>query len=359
MIDWHLQWFAGEKTEKPTEKKRQDARKKGQIARSIEVNSALIMLCCFVALNSFAPSIFHGTKLIMVRIFTETILQPVTPTLVFTVALDLFSQVLLLIAPILLVALLAGLVANYLQVGFYFSVEGLKVDFARLNPLNGFKRIFSIQSVAELVKSMLKIFIVGYVAISTVMDYIGLFPKMLGLDVQLAITLICQIAYDVAYRVAWLLILVAALDYFFQRYRTEDSLKMSKQEVKDENKQSEGDPQIKGRIRQKMRQMAMQRMMQELPKADVVITNPTHFAVALRYDGASMTAPVVLAKGQDLIAFRIREVAKQHEIPLVEDKPLARALYQVVEIGQEIPAEFFQAVAEVLAFVYRLKRKRA
>lgn len=359
MLDWNLQWFSGEKTEKPTSKKRQEARKKGQVARSQEVNSALIILFCFLVLKSLGPQTIDGIGRIMSHILSTATRENVTPAMMVTVGLDLTLYALLLVAPFLLVALAAGMLASYLQVGFLFSTESIKVNWGKLNPIPGFKRIFSKHSLVELIKSLLKVSAVGYVAYSAVIKHLHVFPKLLGLDVQTSLAIIAEIGYEVGWRVAWLLVVIAALDYWYQRYSHEESLKMRKQEVKDEHKQAEGDPQIKGKIRQRMREMAMRRMMQELPKADVVITNPTHFAVALKYESGNMTAPQVIAKGQDIIALKIKEVAQAHGIPTVEDKPLAQALYRSVEIGQQIPADLFQAVAEILAYVYRLKRKRA
>ncbi|MTV47812.1 flagellar biosynthesis protein FlhB [Heliobacillus mobilis] len=359
VLKWDLQWFSGEKTEKPTGKRRSEARKKGQVARSSEINTALSLLFSFVALKYFGLQTFDGFERIMVYYLSTSSQENLSPVAVMTTGLEVAIRALLMVAPFLLVALTAGILASYLQVGFLFSLEGLKMNWGKLNPLNGLGRIFSKQALVELVKSLGKVTIIGYVAYSAIIKHLYIFPTLIGADIQTAIASISEIAYDVGFRVALLLIAVAALDYWFQWYSHEESLKMSKQEVKEEHKQSEGDPQIKGKIRQRMREVAMRRMMQELPKADVVITNPTHFAIALKYEGALMTAPVVIAKGQDYVALKIKEIAQSHGIPTVEDRPLAQALYRTVEIGQEIPAELFQAVAEVFAFVYRLKKKKA
>ncbi|MZP30549.1 flagellar biosynthesis protein FlhB [Heliobacterium undosum] len=359
MLKWDLQWFAEEKTEKPTAKRRSEARKKGQVARSQEINTAIILLFGFLALRYLGVETMDGMERMMVYLLGTVTLEEVTPVRVITTGTIIAIRTMLMIAPFMLAAMAAGLLASYLQVGFMFSTEGLKMNWGKLNVIAGLKNIFSSRSLVELVKSLLKVSVIGYVAFSAVVKHLQLFPKLLGMDVQAALVAISTVAYDVGFRVAVLLIVIAALDYWYQWYKHEESLKMSKQEVKDEFKQAEGDPQIKGKIKQRMREAAMRRMMQELPKADVVITNPTHFAVALKYEGGTMTAPVVIAKGQDYVALRIREAAQGHGIPLVEDKPLARALYSSVEIGQEIPAELFQAVAEVFAFVFRLKKKRA
>ncbi|KAB2954383.1 flagellar biosynthesis protein FlhB [Heliorestis acidaminivorans] len=359
MVKWNLQWFAGEKTEKATPKKRQDSRKKGQVARSQEVNSAIILLVTFLTLFFLGQQTIDGIQRLTSHILGVLTGTEITPITVFSVGLDITILASLLVAPFLLVAMAAGLTASYLQVGFLFSTEAIKVKWNRINPLSGFKRIFSKRALVELVKSILKVSFVGYIAYMVIMENLHTFPKMMGMDVTTALAIIANIGFDVGWRVALLLLFVAAIDLWYQRYSHEESIKMSKQEVKDEHKQAEGDPQIRSKIRQRMREAAMRRMMQELPQADVVITNPTHFAIALKYDGNSMAAPRVIAKGQDFLAQKIKEVAQTHGIPMVEDKPLAQTLYRTVEVGDQIPADLFQAVAEVFAFVFRMKQKKA
>jgi len=239
-----------------------------------------------------------------------------------------------------------------------FTLEPLKPKFNRLNPIRGFQRLMSMQGLVELAKAALKLTVVGYVTYGTLRDNFGVLLQSLEQSPLKAATDIWRILYNVALKVCMLLLVVAVLDLYYQRYQHRKSLRMSKKEVKDEIKQQEGNPQIKGKIRQRQRQIAMRRMMQEVPKADVVITNPTHYAVALRYDARTMSAPVVVAKGEGFIAARIKEIAKEHNVAIVENKPLAQALYRTVEIGEVIPAKLFQAVAEVLAFVYRLRQNR-
>ncbi|QGG48186.1 flagellar biosynthesis protein FlhB [Heliorestis convoluta] len=359
MVKWDLQWFAGEKTEKATPKKKQDARKKGQVAKSQEINSALILLVTFITLFFLGQYTMDGIQRLTSHILGVVTGVTLTPTTVLAIGLDVTILSALLVAPFLLVAMVAGITASYLQVGFLFSTEAIKVKWNRINPLSGFKRIFSKRALVELLKSLLKVTFVGYVVYMVIMENLYIFPKMIGMDIATAVSIMAKIGFDVGWRVALLLIFVAAIDLWYQRYSHEESIKMSKQEVKDEHKQAEGDPQIRSKIRQRMREAAMRRMMQELPQADVVITNPTHFAIALKYDGTSMTAPRVIAKGQDFLAQKIKEVAQAHGIPMVEDKPLAQTLYRTVDIGQQVPAELFQAVAEVFAFVFRLKQKKA
>ncbi|MDD2421138.1 MAG: EscU/YscU/HrcU family type III secretion system export apparatus switch protein, partial [Heliobacteriaceae bacterium] len=260
MWDWHLQWFAGEKTEKPTEKKRQEARKKGQVARSQEVNTALAIIFCFLALSILGPQTFDGMERIMSHVLGLTTQENLSPVVVLKTGGDIALRSFFLMAPYLLVALAAGLLANFLQVGFLFSA--LKVNWGRLNPLSGIKRVFGKHALAELVKCLLKVSIVGCAAYSIVAKNMVVFPKLMEMNIQTAVAAIGQIGFEVGWRVGLLLVIVAAFDVWYQRYTHEESLKMSKQEVKDERKQMEGNPEIKAKVRQKMRQMAMRRMMQ-------------------------------------------------------------------------------------------------
>jgi flagellar biosynthetic protein FlhB len=259
------------------------------------------------------------------------------------------------VIPILGCAFIVGLLSSYIQVGFLFTTKSISFKLDRLNPINGFKKIFSKKSLVEFIKSLAKILVVGYVTFSYVLSQSKNVANILDMEISSIIGFLGKATINVALRAAIVLIILAVLDYFYQKWEFENELKMSKQEIKEEYKQTEGDPQIKSKIKEKQRQMAMRRMMQDVPKADVIITNPTHFAVAVRYDQEQDNAPIVLAKGQDLIALNIRELAGKHEVPIIENKPLARALYNTVEIGEYIPPDLYQAVAEVLAYVYKLK----
>lgn len=356
-IPLDLQLFEGEKTEEPTSRRITKAREQGQIAKSQELNSALVLLACFSTLGIFGSYIYHQmaglTQYVLGNLsqgdFTVSSLKKVYIEVTLTGAKAL--------APIVAVAMATGLAANYLQVGVLFSTEALTVKLDRLNPINGFKRLFSAHSLVELVKSVFKVLIVGIVIYRVIKDNFDIFPKMLDMDITASATFIGNLAVKIGLESGVLILVLAAADLWFQKWSFHKSLKMSKQEIKEEFKQTEGNPQIKGKIREKMRRMSMRRMMQEIPKADVVITNPTHYAVALRYDGATMTAPQIVAKGQDHLALRIKEIAREHNVATVENKPLAQALFKGTEIGDHVPPELFQAVAEVLAFVYRLKGK--
>jgi flagellar biosynthetic protein FlhB len=356
-IPLNLQLFAGEKTEKGTPKRRQQARSKGQVAKSQELNSAVVLLIGFATLSALFPymygQIFFYTKHMLGTLSRgELTIAAITSLIQQTIVI--FAKVVL---PLMGATMIAGLVANYLQVGVLFSTEAITVNLNRINPLEGFKKLFSLRSLMEMLKSIFKLTMVGIIVYRIIRDNFEIFPKMLDMEVLSSGAFIGGLIVKMGLQCAVLLMILAIVDYIFQQWQFNKSLMMSKEEIKEEYKQTEGNPQIKGKIREKMRRMSMRRMMQEIPKADVVITNPTHLAIALRYDTKTMAAPSVVAKGQDNLALRIKEVAKEHGVVTVENKPLAQALYKATEIGDQVPAELFQAVAEVLAFVYRLKGK--
>ncbi|HWQ61510.1 MAG TPA: flagellar biosynthesis protein FlhB, partial [Negativicutes bacterium] len=260
------------------------------------------------------------------------------------------------VLPVMLVVLVISLAVNLLQVGFVFSLEPLMPQLDRINPISGFQRLFSLRAIAELVKSLCKLTIIGYFVYRFIMRETALVPQLIGADLTDSLRYTAGLVVNLALEIGAVILVLAALDYFYQWWEYNKSLKMSKQEIKEEFKQTEGNPQIKGKIKERQRAMAMRRMMQEVPKATAVVTNPTHFAVAIRYD-KSMSAPEVVAKGQDFLAERIKQVAKENRVAVVENKPLARALYATVEVGDNIPPELYQAVAEVLAYVFRLKKR--
>lgn len=354
----NLQLFA-DKTEKPTPKRKQQAAEKGQIPKSPELNSVLVLLVAFVAVKLSLPFIIQEWTSLTANLYK--IFAKKDFNLDYQVLEHIFFLVVIsvtkMLAPIVGGAMLAGVVASIAQVGFRFNMSLIKFDLQNINPISGIKRMFSPNALAELVKSFLKIFIVGYIAYAEYKKNFSGFKTLSDMNLRASSSFIGQVTMGIVFKMILWLAILAVADYIFQRWRHESQLKMSKQEIKDEFKQQEGDPQLKGRIKQKQRQMAMSRMMQSVPKADVVITNPTHFAVALQYDNKSMVAPVVIAKGQDRIALKIKEVAKENNVVVVENKPLAQSLYHGTEIGDTIPGELFQAVAEVLAFVYKLKGK--
>ncbi|MFF2752581.1 flagellar biosynthesis protein FlhB [Psychrobacillus sp. NPDC058041] len=353
-----LQFFAGEKTEKATPKKRQDSRKKGQVLKSADVTSAVVLLSVFLFL--FFSASFLRTELFSFFSVTFTkymLIKTLTIETVLEIYKSLLMEMAKILLPIMGVAVVAAIAANFFQFGLLFTTEPLKFDLKKIDPIKGLKRIFSLKAVIELLKSILKISFIGSVT-----------TLILWMNLEKVLSLSFKTAWDTLSTVGWLtgmmgiaascvLLFISVLDFFYQRFDYEKNLKMSKQDIKDEHKNSDGDPIIKSRIRQRQREMAMRRMMQEIPTADVVITNPTHFAIALKYDDESMDAPTVVAKGADFVAQKIKLIAKENDVIMVENRPLARAMYDQVEIGQRIPDEFFKAVAEVLAYVYRIKQK--
>ncbi|MFZ7104611.1 MAG: flagellar biosynthesis protein FlhB [Peptococcaceae bacterium] len=353
----NLQLFAGEKTEKATPKRRQEARKKGQVLKSTEVNSVLILFASFVLLKILIAGMISDLQNSFRILWTNDITNQITFVTVIPILIDLILLFLKLVLPLLILVMITGVTANLVQVGFLFTTESLQFKLSRINPLEGFKRIFSKRSIAELCKAIGKIGLISYIAYSSVKSKITTFPYLMDMEVTDIIGYLGQILFTILWKTTLMLAILAVLDYLYQKYEYETNLKMSKQEIKDEYKNIEGDPQVKGKIKEKQRQIAMNRMMQEVPKADVIITNPTHFAVAIKYDAGTMNAPILSAKGQDLVALRIKEIARKAGVVTVENKPLAQTLYHNVDVNEPIPEDLYQAVAEILAFVYRLKHK--
>ncbi|MFE8695168.1 flagellar biosynthesis protein FlhB [Cytobacillus sp. FJAT-53684] len=357
LVTLDLQLFAGEKTEKATPKKRQDSRKKGQVAKSQDVNTAIVLLAVFLFFIFAGSYIKDIIIYIMKYSFQDLMLTELTETNIHTIFLVILKELVLLLGPIMLVAMLAGVASNYMQVGFLFSTEAIQPKLDKLDPIKGFKRIFSVRAIVELLKSMLKIGFVGFVTFTVLWNRIDEILILSQKPVGAALVTIGNLTVQMGLFAAGALLFLSLLDYLYQKYDFEKNIRMSKQDIKDEYKNIEGDPLIKSKIKQKQREMAMSRMMQEVPNADVVITNPTHYAVALKYDEAKSDAPYVVAKGVDFVAQKIKLIAKEKDIITVENRPLARALYSQAEIGDAIPEEFFKAVAEILAYVYRTKRK--
>lgn len=365
ILPYNLQWFAdgegGEKTEPATQKKLDDARKEGKVAKSKDLTEGFALVVLFLLLKVFIGYI--GDR--MVGLFDNTIgrmaeFEKVNRAGLSTVAVttmlsNAILELLLIIWPFLVFGFAIAFLLSIYQVGWKVSTKPLEPKLSKFNPINGFKRIFSKDSIFELVKSIAKIGIIAYVTYTSLKDEANNLFILYEISLNQAIALVGEIILDVGLKIAIVFVFIGVVDYFYQRWKFADEMKMTKQEVKDEYKNTEGDPQIKGRIRQKMREVSQRRMMQDVPKADVVITNPTHFAVAIKYDAEVSTAPVVVAKGEDFLAQKIKEVAKEHNVQIVENKPLARMLYHNVDIGAEIPPELYQSVAEVLAMVYHMK----
>jgi flagellar biosynthetic protein FlhB len=349
--------FAEEKTESATPKKRQEARKKGQVAKSGELPGALILFFTFLSFLMFGGFLKQHFFNIFNVTFTDYLLSDVTIPNVTILFGNLMIEGLILLSPIFFVTLIIALMGNYLQIGLLFTGDPLLMKFSKINPLEGAKKIFGLRSIVEFLKSMLKITVVGVVVYITLSGQINQIMTLSHLSLENTLSFVASITVKLGITIGLILMVIAIFDYIYQKYEHEKSMKMSKQDIKDEYKKSEGDPLIKGKIKERQRKLAMQRMMQEIPNADVVITNPTHYAIALKYNSSSMEAPKVIAKGKDYVALKIREIAKSNGIILMENKPLARALYDQVELGESIPADLFQAVAEVLAYVYKIKGK--
>ncbi|MGM0844613.1 MAG: flagellar biosynthesis protein FlhB [Bacillota bacterium] len=357
MISLDLQFFAGEKTEKATPKKRQDSREKGQTAKSQDVNTAVILLAVFLFLTfsaSYTANIIYD---LFRKSFQDYMIMDLTQGSFSLIFIEVMQQVAILLGPIMLVALLAGIFSNYIQVGVLFTSKPLEPKLEKIDPIKGAKRIFSIRAIVELLKSILKIGFVG--AITFVILWLNI-EEVLSLpfkSIYDSMATMGSLTVQMGIAASLALLFLSVFDYLYQKYDFEKNIRMSKQDIKDEYKKSEGDPLIKSKIKQRQREMAMRRMMQEVPQADVVITNPTHFAIALKYDESKSDAPYVIAKGVDYMAQKIKFIANENEVIMVENRPLARSLYDSAEIGQAIPEEFFKAVAEILAYVYRMKNQ--
>lgn len=355
-----LQLFAdgdgGEKTEQATPRRREDAKKKGQVFKSADLNSAVILITGSVLLCLTMNSMLGDLKSFTRLYLLDRTMQDFTIQYSCDLLLEVMEIMARLLGPVLLGTFVAAFAVSYLQVGSVFSAESLTPKFSRLNPLEGFKRIFSRRAMVELVKSLLKIGITGYIVYSVIKKYYYLFPRFVDMDLVATCQALGTVLFEMAIKVGVCFIILGLLDYIYQWYEYEKSLKMSKHEVKQEFKQAEGDPLIKSRQRQIQREFAMKRMMSEVPQADVVITNPTHFAVALKYEFEVMNAPVVIARGQDFVALRIKEIARENHVTIVEDPPLARTLFYSTDIGDVIPEELYQSIAEILAFIYKQKR---
>ncbi len=365
---YNLQLFAkdgpgGEKTEPATAKKLENARKEGQVAKSKELGNAVSLLALFVVLKIFIGSIgeqlMGGFNSIYAKIpdITGNSNRNFTIQLLHELIMDSLLNILLLMLPIFGIGVLVAFVVDLVQVKWKVTAKPMKPKFSKLNPLSGFKRIFSMRSLVELLKSVLIIIIIVYVSYTELKDkFIYLF-YLYDITIPESLVFIGNLILGLGLKISAVFLIVGFGDLAYQKHKFKEDQKMTKQEVKDEFKNSEGDPQVKGQIRQKMRQASQRRMMQSVPQADVVITNPTHFAVAIKYDPETASAPILLAKGEDYLAQKIKEAARENQIEIVENKPLARAIYFNVEIGAQIPPELYQAVAEVLAFVYKVKNK--
>lgn len=364
LLSYDLQFFAkdgegGEKTEPATAKKLKDARKEGKVAKSKELTSAFDLIVLFLCLKIFVSyvggnllglfDLVYGNMADFVRINEGYMSSQAVSTVLFPVII----RWLLTVLPFFAFGVVITFLISVIQVGWTVSAKPMQPKLSKFNPINGFKRIFSKDTLFELVKSIFKVGIIIYIAYTSVRDEAGHLFILYELDLKQAIALVGTLIIDIGLKISIVYLIIGIADYAYQKWKFNDEMKMTKQEVKDEFKNTEGDPQIKGRQRRKMQEVSQRRMMQDVPKADVVITNPTHYAVALKYEAEVRPAPYVVAKGEDYLAQKIKKVARENNVEIVENKPLARMLYSNVDIGADIPPELYQAVAEILAVIFQ------
>ena len=364
----NLQFFAkdgpgGEKTEEPTAKKLEDARKEGQVAKSKEIANGLGLLALFLLLKimvgSIGTSFLESFSMVYNRIPVICKLNGGTSPMgdISVLLRTVMLRLLIILLPVLLIGFAVAFVSDLFQVKWRPTSKPLQPKLSKLNPLNGVKKIFSAQSLVELVKSVAKILLIALVTYSYIKNKIGLLYALYDMSMMQAVNLIGETVIELGIRISAIYMIIAGADFMYQKYKFKNDMKMTKQEVKEEYKNAEGDPEIKGKIKARMREASQRRMMQAIPKADVVITNPTHYAVAIRYDTEVAPAPIVVAKGSDYLAQKIKQIARENNVEIVEDKPLARMLYANVDVDKQIPPELYQAVAEILAMVYHAQGK--
>ena len=347
-----------EKTEEATPRRREELRKQGQVARSSELNSALILFMGAIVLYFTGPAASAGLRRLFTDCLGHWIAQPMSAQACTSVIVQVSATTLAAFGPMMGGLFVVAALASYCQVGFMVTGEAISPKVERLDPFKGFARLLSMKSLAKLAVTLLKVAVVGAVAYLYIQHRMSDFPPLLDAPIPAIYELFCRWTFELVFIIALAFLVIAVADYAFQRWDFERDIRMSKQELREELKSTEGDPLVKGRVRQIQREVANRRMMHEVPKADVVIKNPTRYAVALRYQAGRNRAPVVVAKGMNLIALKILEIARQHNVPEVENRPLAQTLYKTAEIGSEIPPALYRAVAEVLAYVYRLRAQK-
>jgi flagellar biosynthetic protein FlhB len=345
-----------ERTEQATAKRRKDFRDKGQVAQSKEVGTAALLTFSLLLWVFYARYFWADLHELMATVLQMLDQFEATPLSVVNLLWNMVALFGGLLWPIFLLTMVVGFLASFVQVGPLFTLKPFEPDINKFNPIKGMAKFVSKRSAVELLKSLAKVSLIGAVAYKTVANEFATALSLVGLDLSQTLIFLAQTAFLVMAKSCGILIVLAIIDYAFSKYEMEQKMKMTKQEVKEEFKDTEGDPQIKARVRSMQQQMARKRMMAEVPKADVIITNPTHLSIAISYNREEMDAPTIVAKGSDHLAFRIREIAREHHVPIVENKPVARALYKL-EVGEQIPEDMFKAVAEVLAYVYGLKNR--
>lgn len=368
LLKLNLQFFAkdgpgGEKTEPATSKKLNDIRKEGQVAKSKELITAVSLMSLFIILKIYLSKLGTGLIDVYTQVYNSIskVVDDSYNGLPIRTAGSVMQQVIIdmikLVIPILLVAIVIAILGNMLQQKWMVTAKPLQLKFSKISPISGFKRMFSVRQLVELIKSIAMISIIMIVVYNTVKSKMNILLTFYDVGLNTALSTIGSIIIDLGIKISAVFLIVGFADLFYQRIKFKNDNMMTKQEIKDEFKNTEGDPQVKGQIKRRMQEVSRRRMMQQLPEADVVITNPTHFAVALKYEPDAGKAPVVIAKGADYLAFQIKDKAKEYNIAIVENKPLARILYHNIDIGMEIPPELYQAVAEILAVVMRTNNR--
>lgn len=358
-----LQLFAGEKTEEATEKRKREAVEKGNVAKSQDLAAVICMLIGLVMLKSYGSGMYNDIALYMRKVLSYQITTS-SNGIGINEAITMFAQLALLVLkvmiPLLFAIALGGIAVNIFQTGFILTFEPFMPKFDKLNPINGIQNLFTMKNVVEILKSIIKIIIVAYIPYNTLRNQFPMFIRMLEISPITGFGILGGMMYDMAFKILIVLLLLAFADFKFQQWRHNEDMKMSKDEVKDEYKQQEGDPKVKQKIKEKQRQASQRKQMSEVPKATVVVTNPTHIAVAIKYEfGIAESVPTIVAMGAGLIAEKIKKIARENEVPIVENKLLAQALHKKAHVGDTIPQEFWATVAEILAHIYRQKQKAA
>lgn len=344
-----------ERTEEATAKRRQDFREKGQVAQSKEVATAALLTMSLFLWGFYASSFWADLENIYTSLLRMMANFQVTPVTVVSLAWEMGAVMAKMLWPIFLLPMVVGFLSSFLQVGPLFSTKVFQPELSKFDPIKGMAKFVSKRSAVELVKSLAKIILIGFIAYKTVANEFDTALTLSFLDLNQTLIFLGNVAFLVLAKTCGIMIALAAIDFMFSRFEMEQKMRMTKQEIKEEFKETEGDPQLKARVRSVQQEMARKRMMAEVPTADVIVTNPTHLSVAISYQRSDMDAPKIVAKGADHLAFRIREIAREYQVPIIENKPVARALYKQ-EVGEEIPEEMFTAVAELLAYVYSLKK---
>lgn len=347
-----------DKTEEATPHKMSEAKKKGQVAKSKEVASAITLVTSTIILITLGEYMVNSFKENIIQFFTGYLNLELNSDSLQSIIITVIWRFAVVFLPMVVPIMVMGIGANLLQTGYINTTEPLKPQFSKINPMNGFKKMFSMRTVMELFKDIAVILIVGFVGYGFLKSNFRKVLAMSNLKFPALINTFLKLAANVFFRITLIMAAIALIDFIYQKLQFKKDMRMSKQEIKEEFKQMEGDPQVKGKIKQKQREMATRRMMQNVPDASVVITNPTHIAVALKYEEGKGNAPILVAKGSGYVAIKIKEVAKENDVPIIENKPLARLIFSEVDLEKEIPSEMYQAVAEILALVYRLKRQK-